>query len=424
MWKTIKEREFGIIRPNLFRSFICKSRVSSIDLSNHKEIVSSHRGSINSLQIDLTEGRYLLAGSADATVAVYDIQCATDHEAGGLIAKHRSLFVIGRQHEHGHEFAVSSAIWYPVDTGLFVTGSYDRNVNVWDTNTNQMVMNFKMPGKVYRTAMSSIAKSHMLIATGTEDAEVRLCDIASGASTHTLSGHLDGVMSLDWSTSCEWVLVSGSCDGAIRFWDIRRAGCFRVLDQMRTQLGRRPPLLAHPKAGRVYDLSCLFCAEVFFFNEKKLNVSTSTPRATVSASAQVKVTKRKSHPGMLSVHDRSTGHYGVVTGLKMTEDGMYLLSAGSDSRLRMWDMDSGCNTLVNYGAIRFPSRKPIQMAVTEDSSFVFVPCLAGISQSFDVSSGKTVRSFRGHYDCVNCCCYNAQDQASRGNDREILVWTP
>jgi len=29
----------------------------------------------------------------------------------------------------------------------------------------------------------------MLIAAGTEDVQVRLCDIASGAFAHTLSGH-------------------------------------------------------------------------------------------------------------------------------------------------------------------------------------------------------------------------------------------
>ena len=54
---------------------------------------------------------------------------------------------------------------------------------------------------------------------------------------------LDGIMSLEWSASSEWILMSGGCDGAIRFWDIRRAGCFRVLDQSRSQLGKRPPLV-------------------------------------------------------------------------------------------------------------------------------------------------------------------------------------
>lgn len=49
-------------------------------------------------------------------------------------------------------------------------------------------------------------------------------------------------MSVEWSASSEWVLITGGCDGAIRFWDIRRAGCFRVLDQSQSQLGRRPPI--------------------------------------------------------------------------------------------------------------------------------------------------------------------------------------
>lgn len=54
-------------------------------------------------------------------------------------------------------------------------------------------------------------------------------------------------MSVEWSASSEWVLVTGGCDGAIRFWDIRRAGCFRVLDQFQSQLGRRPPISATNK---------------------------------------------------------------------------------------------------------------------------------------------------------------------------------
>lgn len=66
----------------------------------------------------------------------------------------------------------------------------------------------------------------------------------------------DGVMSLEWSTSSEWILVTGGCDGAIRFWDIRRAGCFRVLDQSQSQLGRRP-LLAVSTSKKVHSLSPL-----------------------------------------------------------------------------------------------------------------------------------------------------------------------
>ncbi|KAG6409236.1 hypothetical protein SASPL_132270 [Salvia splendens] len=456
-----------------------RTMISSIQLSNSKEIVYSHRGSVNSLQVMMTvplideseflfgmnicpklvcvltaedlEGRYLLAGASDATVAVYDVQRATDHDGRGRISKHKSLLLINKQHEHGHKYAISSAIWYPIDTGLFVTGSYDHHINVWDTNTTQVVMNFKMPGKVYRNAMSSIARSHMLIAAGTEDVQVRLCDIASGAFAHTLSGHRgmeilvdylalhevkslpDGVMSLEWSTSSEWVLVTGGCDGAIRFWDIRRAGCFRVLDQSHSQLGRRPPLLA---ATNKKSSSHQSSARARPPQKKSTNGNTVKSQGVTKVPSQMKGAKQRSHPGMISSHDRATAHYGVVTGLKVTEDGMYLLSAAymalgpvltfllsfkpistwknkksiaigslptllyinavtgsSDSRLRLWDIESGCNTLVNFETARLQSSKAIQMAVSQDSALSFVPCM-------------TTELYTG------------------GNDRQILVWSP
>ncbi|KAI5655189.1 hypothetical protein M9H77_32376 [Catharanthus roseus] len=431
MWKEIGDRESGKLRPSSFTNRIKSSRESSLQLSNNKEIVSAHRGSINSLQVDLTEGRYLIAGASDASVGVYDIQRATIHEAGGLIAKHEPIFVVDKQHENGHKYAISSAIWYPIDTGLFITGSYDHHINVWDTNTTQVVMNFKMPGKVYRTAMSSLARSHMLIAAGTEDVQVRLCDIMSGAFAHTLSGHRDGVMSIEWSTSSEWVLVTGGCDGAIRFWDIRQAGCFRVLDQSNSQLGRRPPFLHHSAANKdVISRSSSMAQSSSVKSrtgQKKIMNGNSSKHAGVSRSSGIVKgsIKQRLHPGMMSTQNHATAHYGAVIGLRATSDGMFLLSAGSDSRLKLWDIDSGCNTLVNYEIRRLQTSKGIQLATSQDSDLVFVPCMT-TAKGFDMWSGKTMLNFRGHYETVNCCMYSSLDQElyTGGTDRQILVWSP
>ncbi|KAG7972204.1 hypothetical protein I3843_07G172000 [Carya illinoinensis] len=426
MWKEIGDREAGKLRPRLFANRIKSNRVGTLQLSNHKDIVSPHRGSINSLQVDLTEGRYLLSGASDASAAVHDVQRATDYEAGGLIAKHKCIFVIDKKHERGHKYAISSAIWYPIDTGLFITGSYDHHINVWDTNSTQVVMNFKMPGKVYRTAMSSVATSHMLIAAGTEDVQVRLCDIASGAFAHTLSGHRDGVISVEWSTSSEWVLVTGGCDGAIRFWDIRRAGCFLVLDQSHSQLGRCPPIPERSATNKASTSKSLSRAQ-----QRKLAGGNGTKQSPTTGMPTKGSVRQRLHPGLLSSQDRATAHYGAVTGLKLTEDGMYLLSAGSDSRLRLWDVESGCNTLVNFETVRLQTSKPIQLATTQDSALVFVPCMTAVkaisfSMAFDVWSGKTSLTFRGHYEYVNCCWFSSQEQElyTGGNDRQILVWSP
>ncbi|KAL2346478.1 hypothetical protein Fmac_000478 [Flemingia macrophylla] len=419
VWKEIRDREGGKVHSHCFAKRIKSNRISQLELSNQKDIVSPHKGAINSLQIDSTEGRYLLSAASDASVAVFDLQRPAVYQP---ISKHSSLFLLDKHHRHAHKFSVSSAIWYPIDTGLFVTASYDHHINVWDTNTIQVVVNFKMPGKVHRAAMSNLSTSHMLIAAATEDVQVRLCDIASGAFAHTL---LDGVMTVEWSNSSEWVLVTGGCDGAIRFWDIRRAGCFLVLDQSRTQLGRRPPVLKGSMMTKSKALSLQDSSTKSRAAQKKHANGSGSKQLPIGRVPSKGPMKQRLHPGMLSTQDRATAHYGAVTGLKVTEDGMYLLSAGSDSRLRLWDVQSGCDTLVNFETVRLQINKPLQFATTQDATLVFVPCMRSV-KAFDMWSGNMKSILRGHYECVNSCWFNQQDQElyTGGNDRQILVWAP
>ncbi|MED6217616.1 WD repeat-containing protein ATCSA-1 [Stylosanthes scabra] len=400
-WKQIRDREFGNLRPHRFSNRIKSRRLSDLQLSNHKDFLSPHKGALNSLQVDLTEGRYLLSAAADASVAVFDVQRPTEYEAGGLISKHRCLFLVDKQHQLAHKYAVSSAVWYPVDTGLFITGSFDHHINVWDTNTTQVVVNFKMPGKVYRTAMSPLATSHMLVAAATEDVQVRLCDVASGAFAHTLSGHRDGVMSVEWSTS----------------------------NQSRTQLGRRPSVLKRSTMNKESTFKSSSAGQTTSAKlrvaQKKLPNGNGSRQVVVGRVPAKGPIKQRLHPGMLSTQDRATAHYGAVTGLKVTDDGMYLLSSGSDSRLRLWDIESGCDTLVNFETVRLQTNKPIQLATSQDSTRVFVPCMRTV-KAFDMWSGSTSATFRGHYECVNSCWFNEQDQElyTGGSDRQILVWSP
>lgn len=51
------------------------------------------------------------------------------------------------------------------------------------------------------------------------------------------------------------------------------------------------------------------------------------------------------------------------------------LISGSDSRLRLWDIESGRNTLVNFETVRLQTSKPLQLATCQNSAHVFVPCM-------------------------------------------------
>ncbi len=41
---------------------------------------------------------------------------------------HKAIFSVGKGARGAHKYSVSGVLWYPVDTGLFVTGSFDNDV--------------------------------------------------------------------------------------------------------------------------------------------------------------------------------------------------------------------------------------------------------------------------------------------------------
>lgn len=144
--------------------------------------------------------------------------------------------------------------------------------------------------------MSQIS-SHLLVACATQHPAVRLVDLRSGSSAQSLAGHHGAVISVAWSTSREYVLASGGIDGTVRLWDVRKsAGTLGMLD-MEDSIGLLP------------------------------DGSHFGGRTRQSAKA----------------------HDAAVNGLSWTADGRYIITAGHDARVRIWDTASGSNTLASFG---------------------------------------------------------------------------
>ncbi len=107
----------------------CRRRLG-LGFSDSRAIKSVHQGGVTWLDLDHVEHRYLLAGAADASIAVYDMQqtpagvCDPDGDGsgGGGGNELQAVLHITKQSPGGHRYSVSSVAWYPVDTGLFVTG--------------------------------------------------------------------------------------------------------------------------------------------------------------------------------------------------------------------------------------------------------------------------------------------------------------
>ena len=249
----LAERECGLWRPPALERVVKEARARDVRLSGCRDIDPPFPGcEVSSMAIDEVEDRYLLCGFADGSLAIVDVE----ERPGAQPSKFEAVIRIDRAqvpHARGHSFGISGVAWYPKDTGarallaalaparrsglcaalpdypcaaypgLFVTGSFDKTVKVWDANSEQEALKFDVGDHVYGLAVQSMAQTHSLLAVACGDQRVALLDMASGGRKHTLLGHRGPVHAVCWSTSDEFVLATGGTDGTLRLWDIRRS---------------------------------------------------------------------------------------------------------------------------------------------------------------------------------------------------------
>jgi DNA excision repair protein ERCC-8 len=305
----------------------------------------AHGAGVSSIAIDRFEGRYLLSGGADSSVAIWDLEAA--NSAPGEPITHSPLGHTTRTSVTA-SLGINHVSYFPFDSLAFLTSGYDHHLKIFSSETLQASGKFDLGSTIYKHATSNVA-SHLLVACGSQHPSVRLVDLQSGSSAHSLAGHAGSVLTVEWHPKNGNILASGATDGSVRLWDIRRsASSLGVLD-MDDSIGI---------AG--YD-----------------GKGTGARR-----------------------RERGRAHVGAVNGLTWSDDGRYLISCGTDERMRVWDMATGANTLANFGpTIRNSQNTALQPMLAPSSlapsgsETIFFPNPQEIL-TFDVHAGNLQRRLR------------------------------
>lgn len=303
----LRLRETGTNPPAVLRNAQNLRLYHSLVREERRTIRPLKSGSVNALDFDKIDRRYLLSANGDSSISLYD--CDTPEpadERDGVVLSP----VAGVPARKSHAYGVSEVKWHPFDNGLFTSSSYDETCKVFDTETFSEACSFELGSKVYaHDASPCPGADHSLIAACCELPAVRLCDLRTGTAAHMLAGHRGAVCTVAWSPTRPYMLATGGTDGTLRLWDVRRAdGALTLLDRDHIYTSAPSQADADGVQREAYGV-------------RYASTAGKTPQA----------------------------HSDVCNGVAWTSDGLHLVSTGHDNKLRLWDLVTGWNMLVHYG---------------------------------------------------------------------------
>ena len=385
-----------------------EKKIRNLHLSTYHEIKSGHENCpAISLALEKQEERYLLSGGADGLIALYDLDSNQDTKNESL-SNVIEPFNKVREHMRG----VSSIQWYPDDSGIFISSSFDGQLLIWDTNAFTTAATFKFHAegnthllKVYRASMCS--NGNPIIACALDDSSIRLCDPRSGDCCQSLMGHRKAVMSVQWNPLHSHLIASASLDGTLKLWDIRKAGfssAIRSFDWMQDNTA----------STRIFT---------DFYSNNKSNTS--------NLESKTKVPVKGAMTGLDWTKDSvAKAHESGIMSLRFTSCGHYILSSGNDRKIRLWDADngklipsqysSGCTSTLPYDI------EIAQFSCSGDDVLIFPNGNDGniTLTQLHSSTGNPFLTLKGHLGMVHSLIYRSihQQILSAAADGLIFLW--
>ncbi|PBP17209.1 WD domain and F-box domain containing protein [Diplocarpon rosae] len=234
----------------------------------------------------------------------------------------------------GHVMGVWAMV--PWDDVL-VSGGCDRDVRVWNMATGVSLHTLR--GHTSTVRCLKMSDSNTAI-SGSRDTTLRVWDIKTGLCKNVLVGHQASVRCLEIRGD---IVVSGSYDTTARVWSISEGRCLRTLSGHFSQIyaiafdGTRIATGSLDTSVRIWDPINGSCQAILQGHTSLVGQLQMRGNTLVTGGSDGSV-RVWSLEKMAPIH-RLAAHDNSVTSLQF--DDTRVVSGGSDGRVKVWDLKTG-----------------------------------------------------------------------------------
>ncbi|CAG8708807.1 1789_t:CDS:2, partial [Acaulospora morrowiae] len=269
---------------------------------------------------------------------------------------------------NGHQGEIFTVRFNPSGQHI-ASGSFDRNILLW--NTYGDCLNYGLlkghNGPIMELQWSRDSSKIFSCST---DKTVGVWDVTTGTRIKKFKGHTAFVNSVCAARRGNEILVSGSDDGTIKIWDLRQKD---AVDTFSNQY--QITATCFSEAGDMIFAGCLD-NDISAWDLRKKDVSYILK-----------------------------GHQDIISGIKLSPDGSYLLSNAMDDTVRIWDVKpfSPGNRLVKIfeGAPHGFEKNLIKPAWSADGSQIATGSSDRTVVIWDVDTRMILYKLPGHKGSVN-----------------------